>query len=234
MDIELIDKTVVDIANKKLSGALSPDERNRIYALVNLDLFKLQIGLPEQYRIESPKPLFGFQVTFKSSDTIKKFLVSQTIHKNNFGVFPYPNDYAAFDYMLIRLSSDECDGDFQDIVVEAVTGGERAIRLSSKIIPPTIYRPICSWTSDGFVVDPQTITKVYLYYIRYPVTPYRAYTVNTSDEDVVNKSDPLYRDTEWPDTMFGDFVIRACRYMGINLREEEFVQYSLQRQIQGQ
>jgi len=54
MDIEKIDQKFTAIANKKLSGAVSPDERNLFYSLVNLDLLKLHAGLPEDYKPGQP------------------------------------------------------------------------------------------------------------------------------------------------------------------------------------
>lgn len=239
MDIERIDKKVNDICNKKLSGGVSPDERNGFYDLVNIDLLKLKAGLPEDYQKGDYTSRQGIELTFKMSDDIRFLLVDGLdITRNASGYFPYPSNYAAFNYVLFGYINNKCkDTNVQWKWTEPVTGGERAIRLDSHLLKPTNKRPILRWTENGWGVDPDTIKQIRVHYLRLPATPYRDYTLGAGDQDVFKpKTVPgsLTVDTEWPDTLFGDFVIRVCKYAGIELREDELVQFGLQRQLQGQ
>lgn len=229
LDIQTLDLTMVDIANKLLSGALTPETRNRFYNLVNLDLLKLKAGLPEDFDAKNQQ---GFQVTFKNSDDIAFLIKEVDITRASNGFFPRPSDYAAFDYVLYGYITNACGK--TSIAwknIEPVTGSERAIRLDSALIPPDLEFPIIRWNALGWGVDPDAVKQLRLSYLRMPAKPIRNYTM-VGDQDVFNPVGSV--NAEWPETMFGDFVIRVCKYAGINLREQDFESMVLQRQISGQ
>lgn len=243
MDIEKIDKTVTDISNKKLSGGLSPDTRNRYYDLVNIDLLKLKAGLPEDYQKGDYTSKQGIEVTFKISDDIKNFLVDGVdIPRNASGYFPYPGNYAAYNYMMFGYIKNNCkDTSITWKSTEPVTGSERAIRLGSHLLKPTKKRPIVRWTAGGWGIDPDTIKQIRVFYLRLPATPFRNY-YKVGDQDLFDRTGALSTaypgipsvDAEWPETMLGDFVIRVCRYAGIELREDELVQFAEARKSKGE
>jgi len=164
------------------------------------------------------------------------------INRNSSGFFPYPADYGAYDYMQYGYVYTSCgNSEIKWKRVEAVTGGERVIRLESHVIPPTAKKPICSWNEIGWIVDPAEIKQVRLHYMRLPATPFRNYVMQGQQDVYDATGSPASafpgrpsRNTDWPDSMFGDFVIRVCRYAGINLREDELVQFALNRQLMGQ
>lgn len=232
MDVNRIKETFEDISNKPLSGTIGPEAFNRYLFLVNIDLFKLKAGLPETYDPLRPYNQ-SLQSTFKVSDDIDFLMVPDTdIMKSADGFYKLPSDYGAMDYVLYGYIDNDCgDTKLTWKPIETVTGSERAIRLDSHLIPPTAENPILSWTNLGFRVEPDTINQIRLNYLRLPVTPVWGYTMS-GDQPVYDQANST--DAEWPDTMFGDFVIRVCRYAGIEIREAELVQLSQQRQIRGE
>ncbi len=232
MDINQIDNTFSTLCNKKLSGALSPDERNQIYYLVNADLFSYHAGLSQDYEFGKPLSKAGFQVTFRNSDDVKDFIIIRDISKDADNTFHYPVDYAAMDYMLFGYIDGGCDDTtLRWKRIEQVTGGERAIRLDSSLIPPTFDYPISAYTRTGWIINPETIVSIRLSYLKFPVAPVWGYTV-TNDQQIFDPATSV--NSEWSDTLFGDFVLRACRYAGFNLDQQELINNSLTRVVSGQ
>lgn len=230
MDINEIYLSANAIANKYLSGAISPEEFNRFAAIVSNDLFKTKVGIPEEYQPGLPLPRQAWQVSYKISDDVKHLIVETDISKNATNFFPYPGTYAAFSSMKYGYISSHCDSELTWTRVEVVTDGELSIRLESKLLPPTHRHPIGAYYNDGFKVFPTDITSIRLTYLRYPTTPNWNFTL-VNDQPVYNPTGSVNFD--FPVTLHSDIVIRICRYMGINLREEELLQAALQRQNSG-
>lgn len=242
MDINRVKETFDDIANKKLSGAISPDTFTRYCYLVTIDIFKLKAGLPEDYKPGQSLSAQGHQLTFKISDDIRHLITKTDINKNTSGFFPYPANYGAFDYALYGYIDNNCrDTKIRWKHVEPVTGAERAIRLDSHLIPPTLDYPILSYDATGWAIDPEVITQMRLSYLRLPNTPFWNYRMSGDQEifDLTGANSTAFPNVpsvniDFPETLFGDFVIRLCRYAGIELRENELTDYSLQRVNAGQ
>lgn len=146
------------------------------------------------------------------------------------GYFKLPSDYEVFSSLLrpIFTNAPECDGTPTKIwrKVEVVTEGERVERLQSRLVYPTPKKPIGCFYQGGIFVDPEGVDRVRLAYLKLPKTPVRGYTV-TNNQDIYNASTSVQFD--WPEIVHPDFIMRVCRYIGINLREEELVRYMLER-----
>ena len=79
-------------------------------------------------------------------------------------------------------------------------------------------------------VYPKDVQRVNLTYLRKPIAPYWAFTVqnNRPVYDPINSVD-----TEAPDDVMNEIMMMALSYLGINLREPELIQYSEMAKAQG-
>lgn len=234
MTVDDIYQLVNFICNKKQSGSIAPTEFNRLMSLINLDMFKVYAGLPEQYQPNGTPPPRGWQMNNRITDTISFLLKPVFITRDaTTKYFKKPANYAAFSSALYPYikSQEDCDEGEALLAwkrIEQVTDGERTDRLDSFLIPPTIKRPILSWYEQGAMVDPQSINRILLHYLRLPKTPVRAYTGN----DVYNPAGSVQ--VEYPDTVHNDFIIRICEYVGIFISKQELIQFANARKLRGE
>ncbi len=229
MQINDVYNAVLDVLNKKLSGGVSPQEFNEFAALANADLFKYYTARTEGNQANQATPQ-NLESTFAVSDILQPFILITDITRDTDGTFHKPTNYETMDYMLYGYIESHCDSTVRWRRIEQVTGGERAIRLDSALIPPTFKYPISAFINTGWLIDPEQIMSIRLCYLRMPVTPVWGFTV-TNDQPIFDATASV--NPEWNDTIFGDFVARICRYAGINLDEPEVVNEVLQRIAQG-
>jgi hypothetical protein len=223
------------ICNKKQSGAVKPDDYNRMLKMVNLEMFKVYSGLPEEFGPGPQSPRRVWQANNKITDILRPFHKIKFIAKQANDFFPVPDDYAAFSSLMrVQIdSSDECSKAAKKKwkVIELVTEAERTTRLGNRVKPPTLSYPIAAYYDLGLLVDPEEIPAIRMAYLRYPKVPFRNYD-NINDEDKYVAQGSV--DLEWPAIAHIDFVIRMCRYVGINIREEELVGLVSQRLYKGE
>lgn len=230
------------ICNKLQSGAISPDEFNLLAQRVNIDMFKLKAGLPEDYQLGQPISRQGWQITNKIHDDASHLLERADLSVDTNGYFVKPADYGAYSSMQYGYVVNQpyvwqkCQpvgpvgAKIRWVPIEIVTDLEMTYRLPSQLIPPTEEQPIGSFDVLGLKVYPEDITMMRLNYLRIPAKPIRNYVPN-GDQNTYNPTGSV--DFEWPEPIHNDLVIMMCKYVGINLREQELVQLSLQRQQQG-
>lgn len=217
------------IVNKFRSGSISPLEWNIVTEAVNLDAFKFYTGMPEMYNLRQA-PVMGWQSNQKVTDINRHLHIPYYIMRSADGYFKLPSNYAAFSSIMTPLfhNSKECDGtpetDWR--LVEVVTEAERAIRLQNRVIPPIETKPIASFYAQGVMVDPTTINRIRLAYLRYPIAPVWNYTI-VNGQPVYNAANS--KDWDWPALIHADLCMRICKYVGINLREDELVRYMDER-----
>ena len=223
------------LANKYQSGAISDNEFNQVIDAVNLDLFKIKVGLPEEYQVNAPFSRQAWQVSNKISDDMRYFITEVDIAKNNVSIFPYPADYGAFSSMRYkRILNQGCDTpDVRTRTIELVTDAELSERLDNTIIHPDIEYPVGAWYASGWKVFPEIIKEVHLTYLRIPTTPFRNYTLDPVT-DLTNYNPVGSVQLDYPKTLWIDFAVMCAKYIGINLREAELYQMAQQRQISGQ
>ena len=229
--VELVYSWAYQLLNKEQSGELTPDNFNVAINIVNIEMAKLKLGIPEEYTVDKREARQEFQTTQNNSDALRQFIVSKTITKNGDG-FDFPPDFAAFaedGYLYVE----QVDGKSYSSTypMDFVTASERGIRLSSYLTPPTLQYPIACYENNQIIVDPSTINAIKLVYVRYPKTPFRAYTV-VNDFNVYSPIGSTQ--IEWDALLLPDFAIRVVKYLGISIREEQMVQFAEQRQMIGQ
>lgn len=224
------------LADKYQSRAISDNEANQIFDAVNLDLWKLKVGLPEEYQINAPFSRQAWQVSNKISDDMRYFITQVNITKNAQDIFVYPVDYGAFSSMRYDriLNNEDCGApDQKTRTVELVTDAELSERLDNTIIPPDYDYPVGAWYGSGWKVYPTIIKKVNLTYLRLPTTPVRGYILDPVTD--LTQYDPLTSvQPDYPKTLWIDFATMCAKYIGVNIRDEELYQMAQQRQLTGQ
>jgi len=217
------------------SRKVSDDEFNQIIDATNLDLWKLKVGLPEEYQMNAPFPRQAWQISNKISDDMRYFITEADITKNSSGIFPYPTDYGAFSSLrYTRILNNNCDTpDVKTRTIELVTDGELSERLDNTIIPPNFDYPVGAWYAAGWKVYPQIINDVRLTYLRLPTKPFRNYTFDPVTD--LTNYDPIGSvQLDFPKTLWIDFAVMCVKYLSINIREADLYQMAQQRQLSGQ
>lgn len=225
------------LADAYQSRKISDDEFNQIIDSVNLDLWKLKVGLPEEYQVNAPFARQAWQVSNKISDDMRFFITESTIAKNvSTGIFAYPTDYGAFSSLRYRrvLNQPDCDAPtVATRTVELVTDAELSERLDNTVIPPNFEYPVGAWYATGWKVFPTLITSVNLTYLRLPTTPVRGYILDPVT-DLTNYDPATSVQLDYPKSLWIDFSIMCVKYLGINIRDTELYQMARERQLGGQ
>jgi len=85
--------------------------------------------------------------------------------------------------------------------------------------------PVYERFSDRIIVTPNTITSIILRYIREPRSPRWTFTVIDGVE-LYNPSSPSAQNFELQKSEFPALVVRIMALFGINLRENDVVQFA--------
>lgn len=233
MTISDIFDWVTYLSNKTASGSISPEEFNLSCKVVSRELFNVKVGLPEEYLVGAPYARQAYQITQKITDDTRNFIKDVTIPKTN-GFFVLPTDYAAFSslgYQYVLNNPNGGNPISEERNIDVVSDGELSVRLYDNVIYPTLEYPVAAYREQGILVYPKEINRIILTYLRYPAIPIFAYTV-VDDEYVYNPTGSVQVD--FPEVLHSEFATRVARYLGINLREEQFEQYMEMRLAKGQ
>lgn len=221
------------LANKSQSGAISPDEFNMACSVVNMDFFKLKVGLPEEYMIGGAMARQMYQVSQKITDDVKFLITKVTLTRNVSDYFALPSDYGAYSKLTYRyVDNVDCLAVASTRPIEVCTDLEYGERVDNSITYPTLKRPVANYNSLGLEILPTEITSVELTYLKIPTTPIRQYTINGNDESVYNPTGSV--DFAYPKTTHNDICIRIMGYIGINIKEEFLVSMANSYKQQGQ
>lgn len=114
--------------------------------------------------------------------------------------------------------------------IEIVKDNEWAKRTSSVIAPPDLKRPIAKFVGTKIIIKPKVITNVDLSYYRYPNTPKWGYSIVNS-RPVYESSTSV--DIDAGDEAFNQIAMLCLGFLGINLREQDLVQYGTLNENKG-
>jgi hypothetical protein len=227
---------VYTLANQYESGQWTDENFNTALKVVNIELLRSELGLPESYKSGDPDPAISWQITNTISDDLRPFIVPVIINQNAQGYFPYPADYAGYSSIWYDLKQNpkNCGGQpsVKSIYVEPVSDDQLRVRLTSQICEPSLRYPIVVWYAGGFQVYPSQIKQIELTYVRYPATPVWGYTTLPNGQTQYDPTTSVQ--PEYPDTLLPNFAIRVCRYLSINLREDQFYAYISERMAKGE
>lgn len=205
------------ISNTVQSGRVTPDRFNLMWNRAERQLFTEKYGNPKEYKTGRPIPGQVYEQTQKISDDLRPFKTRSVVMPSSNGHIQLPPDYAHLTYLNYFKSKEE------EKPIDILVDDKWASRTSSNLIPTGKY-PIANLRSDHIKVVPIT-TRVILGYLRYPSAVAWGYTISgTTGRPVYDPANSI--DSEFPDELHNDIVIKICSYLGISLSKQELAQYT--------
>jgi hypothetical protein len=219
------------IANKDYGGnVIEPEKFAQLVKVVNIDLFKVKMGLPEDYQPGQAISRQSLDLTQRLTDETRflhKRLSTQAVTT---GVISFPADYFGLDAIRYGYQR-QVDGSPKVLwkPVEVLTEDQYSDRAGNFTKEPTAKNPVCIIRSDGIHVYPTSIPQVDFSYIRYPADPVFSYVLNPGY--ITEGLSPV--EYEWPKHLHRDLTMMILGYMSINMREQQLEQYAEQHKAQG-
>ena|ERR1017187_10364035 len=213
------------ITNKDFSGnVIAPDRFNQLIKVVSIEHFREKYGLPEEYQPGRPVPTEFADITIKNTDDLKAFKMPIFGRAVANGILQYPDGYAHRDTFVYNFT--KTINSIPTVFprpIEVLRESEFASRNGNYTKKPTTYNPICVLRSDGVHIRPITITSVDMFYYRFPVDPVFSYT---EGDGFITYNAAASVEMEWPPDEHIVLTRKILQYVGINLREEQIVNYS--------
>lgn len=246
MNVGQIFNLVDFISNKEQTGdTLTPDQFSLIMEAVNIMFFKERYGLPEEYQPGQPLPRQAWEITQKMSDDLRACKEHQPAWAvDSAGVAQIPSDYIHRSSIL-KTFIPYTGSQPITTVVEALTDDEAGGRRSNSITYPTLKNPICVFYKNYIQFFPINIQSVEFTYLRLPKKPFFDYNI-ANDQYVFLPQGQFHNGTnlpagtpsrtvelEWPEDAHIDFANRIMKYVGINLREDQLINYAQAVTTQG-
>lgn len=201
------------ISNKNQSGTVTPSQFNQMATQAQLEFVE--------------KDFKHFQETQEITDALGVFSKQLKTSVASTGKLTFPSDYlhltSVRHYYVFGSGGKE-------VSVEEVENAEYGERTQSEVVPPTLRFPIFTEYDTFMQFEPKNIGLVTMDYLRVPANPVWGFTL-------VN-SRPVYDantsvDWELPVQCHNELIFMMASYLGINLRENELIQYAeLQKQQQ--
>ena len=240
MDIGTFYDFVNFCLNKYQSGSYSPAEFNTALAATYLDLLKIKLGLPEDFQLPTKNGINSvsrqqWQNSQTITDDISNFLETVTLTRTG-RWFTYPSDYVRFsgaEYDLIitsNISGVQPSVTAQNIT--AVTDAEKKFQIPNAIIPPTDQYPILAFEANGLNVLPLDIKTFRLTYLREPIKPVFGYTINAQNDVIYDPNTSVQ--LEYRPILHNDYAMLLMKYIGLNIRDADVVNFAETRQMAGQ
>lgn len=223
------------LVNKDQAGGhLSPDEFNRLSAQAEERAYMIRIGNPKEYQPGRPIPRMSFPMTQKILDDLRPFIKKIGLQVDSSGQAQYPDDYDHWlnsSYKFVENTDCDSGGAVpREVPVDNVDVDKRTYRLSSKVIPVSHKKPFFVMYGEYMQFYPQNLTIVDFEYLRRPVHAVWGFTV-VNDEAVYDPGSST--NYEWPMQVMNEIVMNIASFLGINLRESEFIQYAEMKEDKG-
>lgn len=233
-------KLIEYICNKDKDGMMfSPEQFNILSESVTYDLFKLRMGLPEQYQNNTSIPKMSPDLTQKMTDDTRQWKVNMSfpdaqLMLDSYGRAIIPTDYLRVDAIRYRPPMlNPCDTDNRPVAVDIVTEGQLGERLFDELKKPTMTNPICVFYKNTIVFYPSNMGSVDFVYFRKPIIAHLSTTINeATDEWEYDATNSV--DFDFPDDMYTDIVRQTLSYVGIHLRNQDIYQYAEASKAKGQ
>lgn len=225
MTVDELKRFVEFIINKEQSGnSITPDQFNLLLGRASDDYFKLKYGLPEEYQPGSPLPRQAYAVSQKIIDDLRPFIKTGSLTIDAEGKGKYPTDYvhvSAVRYMFI--TQDECgDPKAVEKTVTELEDNQVAEISSHSLRFPTKEYPYYTFYSDHIQFFPNDLNTVKFNYLKYPEQAVWGFEI---ENDVAVYNPDTSTQLPWPKITHNDIARMILSYEGINLREQQLIQY---------
>lgn len=212
MTVDAVYRIMRFIARKNQLASLSPQDFQDSFNSAQRNYYDFLVGRLEQYRYDSPKPRVSLAMTDNVVSRLTPFQQTSTVTVtsgnatkpadfNKLLSMTTPNSYAVYRYEENRLAQ----------------------RLADSIDPVNEENAFYVEDNGKWVVYPATITSVKVKYLKLPTNVVWGYTVDGNGRPIYNPStstDPL-----WMDNDIDELIGRACKILGISIKENALVSY---------
>ncbi len=196
------------------TGYLNGDDFNRLLALIQTDIF-------EYYRSR-------FDENEQIFDALRPFIAEKNIVQHD-GVYSLPANFERkLDIGVQYVTASQCGGEptVNYIPVDYLTGDEALLGVNSPVRVNLAKKRFAAELFSSYIkIYPREFTgKLYLKYLRTPVTPVWGYEINlTTLLEEYDESSTT--DLEWNTTEIGDFTDLFLYYMGLQTRETALINF---------
>lgn len=214
INVDEIKQFVDSIANKEQSGNSYTPNIFNLWLRRGADaIFKKEYGLAEDYKPGAPLPDIGYELTQKIKDDLRVFKETVTIVVDVNGKAILPTDYVhytSFEFQKVVNAAPSVT--ITPKFIEVIDDDKWTGRKNHPVKGPSKDYPILNFNSDHVLVEPKDLYQIDITYLRYPVTPEWAFTV----EDGVEKYDAgNSTNVELPQMLTNDIGWFILSYLGI-------------------
>lgn len=229
ISIDTLKQYVDYISNKEQSGNnYSPKQFNMLVSRAVDDIERWLIGLVAQYSPSEPLPAVAYDLTQKVKDDLRFLKNTVVLSIDSNGFMTIPEDYIYLASIAYRRVENNCETGTPDvdfIPVEVVSDDNWSGRLSNAIKKPTHEFPACNFHDKTRVLfSPKDLSSVSFSYLKKMAAPVWAYILDDNDNAIYDASGST--DIDLPEILLNDVSRIIVGYMGINIREDQLIQYS--------
>jgi hypothetical protein len=231
MNINEVYEFLQYISDKNQSGNLTPKEFN-----VSMPRALNEWVMTQYNNVNNVAPnKKGWQRNQGVTDKLKFLIVRKPyFNVDNTGVLVLPDDYLHLSSIVYKYKINKDGNTFvRPINVDITRDNEVASFLGSYIYQKKIEAKkyvLAVMYDDSIQFYPENIGVVDFTYLRKPVNPVWAYTLQNGRPvyDPINSVN-----LEAPEEAVNEIVMMCASYLGMNLRENDLIQYSEMKQQKG-
>lgn len=212
MTVDAVYRIMRFIARKNQLASLSPQDFQDSFNSAQRNYYDFLVGRIEQYRYDSAKPRVGLAMTdnvvsrltpFQQSATltVTAGVVTKPANFNKLLSMYTPNNYRLYRYEENRIAE----------------------RLNDSIDPVNEENAFYVEGNGSWSVYPTTLANVKVKYLQLPTDVVWGYNIDGSGRPVYRPStstDPI-----WNDNDIDELIGRACKILGISIKENALVTY---------
>ena len=232
MSIKDVHDWINFITRKYQSGYHSHEQIDAALHMGQLDAFYDYYGNDRQYQGGRPVPPVTYGDTILIHHALEPFK-----DKHDFTTLTTPGGVVTMPatcQLILSLSTSYFSTKYNRNItrsVELINEEELSDRLESQVAPVSLYNPIAIINSQNKIqLHPATPQIGTARYLRTPVKPKYAYTKSGRVETFTTTGSV---DLEWKDMFINRVIAKALGYLGINISDQEVLQFSDYKDKQG-
>ena len=212
MDVNSVYRIMRFIARKNQLASLSPQDFQDSFNSAQRNYYDFLVGRIEQYRYDSPKSRIGLAMTDNVVSRLTPFQQTSTVSVTT-GNATKPADFNK----LLSMATPSGYG------VYRYEENRLAQRLTDSIDPVNEENAFYVEDNGKWVVYPTTLATVTIKYLKLPTNVVWNYTTDGQGRPVYNPIGSV--DPVWMDNDIDELIGRACKILGISIKENALVSY---------
>lgn len=231
------------IKKSQSGGNPKPSEFNLALERAYMQFIMSRYGNQEEYQPGRPVPRIAWQQSQKISDDLRFLLTRRDIPVPVTGKMPIPdgtgNDLNGdpldkyLHHSSLRFNFSDTVNDeprTREVKIDVLTDAEFSNATESAIVNGTRRFPVCAYYDTFIQFEPKDLQKVIFTYLRIPVTPVWAFTVENG-RPIYDPANSV--DIEAPDQVINEIAFNLLAFMGLSIREQFIFQASKQYVAEG-